>query len=88
MKDATDILTAEEVFRLTRLKRGISQKELARHLGITAPFVHDLENGHRRLKEKHVPLLPVEVRKPVVRQMIRQHKEAIKRLQAMRLVEP
>lgn len=35
-----------------RMLYGITQKELAEAVGISAPYLHDLENGHRRGTEE------------------------------------
>ena len=56
-------------------------------MGVSATFVHNVEHGRAKLKEKYVAMLPNPVRKAVIRHMIRQHREAIERLQAIRRIE-
>jgi len=33
-----------------RLKKEMMQKDLALAVGVSAPFIHDIENGHRNAK--------------------------------------
>jgi transcriptional regulator with XRE-family HTH domain len=43
--------------RELREARGLSQRDLARRMGLTGPEVHKLEHGHRRLTAAHLDLL-------------------------------
>lgn len=36
-----------EVFRETRKKAGLTMQDIASHLGVTVPYVSDVENGNR-----------------------------------------
>ena len=39
--------------RRRRLTAGIQLVEMAAHLGISAPYLYDLEHGNRRLSPEH-----------------------------------
>lgn len=39
--------------RRRRLAAGIQLIDMAAHLGISAPYLHDLEHGNRRLSPEH-----------------------------------
>jgi len=43
--------------RKERLSKGLTLSETARHLGISAPFVYDLENGNRGIPPRLVDSL-------------------------------
>src|SRR6478752_2600932 len=43
--------------RELREARGLSQRDLARRMGLTGPEVHKLENGMRRLRSEHLDKL-------------------------------
>lgn len=43
--------------RALREAKGLSQRDLARRMGLTGPEVHKLEHGYRRLTAAHLDLL-------------------------------
>jgi transcriptional regulator with XRE-family HTH domain len=53
------ITTMERPNRIRELRelRGLSQRDLARRLGLTGPEVHKLETGMRRLRSEHLDKL-------------------------------
>lgn len=47
-----------EAIRILRERTGIRQVDLAQRLGISAPYLRDIEGGRRRLKRDDHDLLP------------------------------
>jgi transcriptional regulator with XRE-family HTH domain len=58
--------TPEQTLRRLRLEAKIPLKELAAALGIVPQYLHDIENGRRRLSDNRALLLPASIRVPVV----------------------
>ena len=52
-------------FRAIRKKQKITQEELARLVGVSQPYIHDLEHGYRGGKEETLQKLAEVLRVPV-----------------------
>lgn len=69
-----------EALREARIAAGLSQQDVARALGISQPFVNDIEHGRRALGEQHYEKLPQPIRIAVVRAAIAELQERISKL--------
>jgi transcriptional regulator with XRE-family HTH domain len=59
-----------EALREARIAAGLSQNDIARALGVSQPFVNDIEHGRRELGEKHYEKLPQPIRAAVMKAVV------------------
>lgn len=70
-----------EALGISRKRAGLKQKEVAAALGITVPYLSDMENGRRAFVEKYLCKLPKAMKHIVAEAMIDEHKDAIIRIE-------
>ncbi len=73
-----------EALENAREQAGLSQRELARALGISAPFMNDVLQGRRELGHKHFDKLPDAIRGPVIDAALAELQDQADKLKAMR----
>jgi DNA-binding XRE family transcriptional regulator len=66
-----------------RVKAGMTQATVARALGLSQPFVNDIEHGRRELGEQHYENLPEAIRTPVVKAALADLRERMNKLRAL-----
>lgn len=72
-----------DTLRSARLAAGLSQREVAKALGITPQYLADLERGRRELPAARYAALPDPIREAVVHETIRHHEAIIEALRGM-----
>jgi transcriptional regulator with XRE-family HTH domain len=73
-----------EAFEKARKEAGLSQRQVAAALGISAPFMNEIIHGRRELGWKHYPNLPPAIRGPVIDAAQAELMEQAEKLEAMR----
>jgi transcriptional regulator with XRE-family HTH domain len=68
-----------EAFREARIAAGMTQARLAQALGVSQPFVNDIEHGRRELGEKHYEKLPQPIRAAVMKTVVADLRERLAR---------
>ncbi len=68
-----------EALREGRIAAGLSQQEVARALGISQPFVNDIEHGRRALGERYYEKLPQPIRAAVMKAVVADLQERLAR---------
>jgi len=63
-------MTENEIIRTSREDAGIRQNALAAQIGIDKSTWSKIETGERTLPDAYLPLLPREIRAPLVRARI------------------
>jgi len=59
------MMTVSSALRAARTESGLTQREVAAALGITAQYMSDLESGRRTMPEKYIERLPDVIRRRV-----------------------
>ncbi len=73
-------LPVNMTIREARLSLGIEQHELAKMMGVSAPFVSDLEKGNRPFHPRYLTKLPEPMRAPVRDALVELHEAHIQHL--------
>jgi hypothetical protein len=61
----------------------LAQREVAERIGVTPQYLSDIERGRRELLDKYVESLPGPVRHAVAVEMVAQHNERGRWLEAL-----
>jgi DNA-binding XRE family transcriptional regulator len=69
--------TVADTLRMSRLEARISQRALAKTIGISSAYLCQVETGVHTLSPRWYPLLPEPVRTAVIAAKIREHEAAI-----------
>jgi len=72
------------VLRGARLRAGLAQREVARHLGISPAYLSDIEHGRRALGIRHIGKLPAELRGPVADALVKDREAEIAAIRSAR----
>ncbi len=72
-----------EALRKSREQTGMTQRAVATLLGVSYPYLCDMENGRRSFPKARLPELPDPIRRAVARAMIQKHQEAIREIKRL-----
>lgn len=73
-------MSIAEALRSARIAAGMTQRQIADALGVSAAFICEVELGRRGLGERHLAALPGAVAGPVAKAMLAEHHMAIQRI--------
>jgi len=79
-----DMSHVTEVLIDARKQAGLTQRQLAEHLGVAQATLADIERGRRPLPRERIAKLPKEIRRRVVDAAIDELRDQIAELRAMR----